>query len=99
MKNEKLIEVADWTELIPLPTVSRPYRSSVGTPSDVRTADDLPSRWFLGDLDEASFRRDGDKWSAVYRDEVVGTQLDVDFDGAAGRLSFEQLLRGRAHGR
>jgi hypothetical protein len=55
-------------KLLPLPTIERPVHLPVDRPSEVRSADDLPNRLFLGDLVAESFRVQKKGWVAEWRD-------------------------------
>lgn len=55
-------------KLLPLPTIQRPVTLPVASPADVKSADDLPSRLFLGDLAPESFKVLKKGWSAEWRD-------------------------------
>jgi len=70
---------------------SRPTVHSVKA-STVRTAADLPARLFMGDLEPATFVRNGHDWSAKYVDTTPGTWSEVSYKD--GLLSVNQSFRG-----
>ncbi len=55
-------------KLLPLPAISRPAHIPVAAPADVKSAADLPSRFFLGDLAPESFKTQKKGWSAEWHD-------------------------------
>lgn len=55
-------------KLLPLPSVERPVHVPVAAIADVKSAADLPSRLFLGDLVADSFTPMKKGWSAEWRD-------------------------------
>lgn len=63
---------------IPLGIVQRDFRDGVSTADRVRSVQDLPSRLFLGQLNEASFSSTSDGWGARYQGESTGIDLTWD---------------------
>lgn len=55
-------------KLLPLPAIERPAHLPVDRPAEVKSADDLPNRLFLGDLVAESFRTQKKGWVAEWRD-------------------------------
>jgi hypothetical protein len=89
---------ADTLDLAFIP-VGATHRAPLGDclpPPEVRTADDLPSRLLLGDLDRERFRADPSGWSVRYRDADPETYVDLRFDAKTRLLVFTQVWRGLA---
>ncbi len=55
-------------KLLALPTIERPVHVPVATPAEVKSADDLPDRFLLGDLVRESFKLQKKGWVAEWRD-------------------------------
>lgn len=78
---------------IALGAVERDYREGVSSAEQVRAACDLPSRLFLGRLEDTSFSWDEDGWRAQYQGEAMAVELS--WDRKHSRLSAVQQWYGR----
>jgi hypothetical protein len=78
-------------KLIPLPAITRPCQLPAATPTQVKSAADLPPRLLLGDLVADSFAADAKGWSAEWRD-ADGPGLRIKCAG--GLLGVEQQFAG-----
>ena len=65
--------------VVPLPRVGLVHRPITVPPLDVKSPDDLPSYFFLGDLVPDSFRDYGERWSALYVDASPETWVEVGY--------------------
>jgi hypothetical protein len=74
-------------KLLRLPEIERPVSVPVASPAEVKSADDLPSRLFFGDLVPASFQKQKKGWVAEWRD-ADGNQTRFRY---AGHLSGLEL--------
>jgi hypothetical protein len=92
-KNYQASEVLD-TGFLPVGVVERPSNPAYKSPCDVRCADDLPSRIYLGSLDTTSFSADDIGWSAVYRGAEPDTYVDVDYHAPRNQLAATFIWRG-----
>ena len=79
-----------YPDLIPLPFFVRPYRSASASPKDIVTVDQLPSRFFFGDLIDEEFRKDENGWEAIYQDIEGngGAIITYKNNGPKGRPSL-----------
>jgi len=60
---------------IPLPPVKRPPRSGTKLFNEIRSGDDLPSRFLTGEL--ATFNSSTDGWTATFADEILPSEVIV----------------------
>ncbi len=76
---------------IPLPPVKRPPRSGTKLLNEIRSGDDLPSRFLTGEL--ATFNSSPDGWTATFSDQVVQSEVTVT---ASGRIILiEETIDGQ----
>lgn len=78
-------------KLLALPAVERPVRVPVSHFAEVKSADDLPDRLLLGDLERESFRWEKKGWSAEW---VDADGHRARFRHAGGLSSLELAYRG-----
>lgn len=78
-------------KLIQLPAIQRPVRIPVDALADVKSATDLPTRLFLGDLVPESFQPAKKGWLADWRDEAGHK---TRFRYAGGLSSLELSFAG-----
>lgn len=74
-------------KLLRLPAIERPVVLPVDAPAQVKSAADLPSRLFLGDLVPESFRFEKKGWSAEWRD-ADGHKTRFRFAGGLSSLEL-----------
>ncbi len=74
-------------KLLPLPAVQRPYTVPVDAMAEVKSAADLPSRLFLGDLVSDSFKPVKKGWVAEWRD-VAGHLTRFRYAGGLSSLEL-----------
>lgn len=78
-------------KLLQMPAILRPVRVPVDTLAEVKSAADLPTRLFLGDLVPDSFKTVKKGWSAEWRDEAGHL---TRFRHAGGLSSLELAYAG-----
>lgn len=90
----------DFPDIIRLGTIERPCFNRGISPSQVRSADDLPLRLFLANLDPISFHDTGENWTARYADlssaagGVPETRVDVTYNKSSRLLGAAQYWHG-----
>jgi hypothetical protein len=57
-----------YPSFIPLPIIARPHRSASANFKDIVKANQLPSRFFFGNVIDNEFNRDDKGWEAIYKD-------------------------------
>lgn len=75
-------------KILRMPEVERPVTLPVATPAEVKSAADLPSRLFFGDLVPASFKRQKKGWSAEWQD-AEGHQTRFRYAGGLSGLELK----------
>lgn len=66
-------------DLLPVGVTTRARTIGYQAPDKVCSAADLPSRLYLGDLVQGSFRTCGNGWTARYRDAAPDTGVDLEY--------------------
>jgi hypothetical protein len=79
---------------IPVGCTTAKPRKPLLDPCDVRTADDLPRRLYLGSLAPETFEANDDGWSACYQDADPDTHVRLRYEAAGNTLSGFFVWRG-----
>jgi hypothetical protein len=84
--------------IVPLGATRRPDAHTVCPPSAVRSPEDLPRRFFIGDLDFGSFSADNAGWRARYGSTVPGTFVEMSYRAETRQFVVDMSWRGNRVG-
>jgi hypothetical protein len=85
-------------QLIPLGSTQRPEAHAMVPPAQVRSPQDLPNRFFIGDLDRATFSSDDGGWRATYASTIPDTFIELRYGSTNHQFEIDASWRGSRFG-